>query len=227
MIELRFELGGVIVRELMDRIGLTLKGRIAKARLTPLEDEVRKYILRRFARTGKPPSPEEIARELKLPSISVNQAVEKLNKFDIISTNGGEIISAYPFSAIPTPHKVVFEDGHEVYALCATDALGIHFLVNEDITVLSKCPECGGVIEIVVKDGRIDSYSPEGIIEFVSSVEGCGCTAETLCPFINFFCSEEHLDEWRRKNPQYGNGEIYSLGEVLEHGKILFGDLLE
>ena len=213
--------------EKMDRIGLTLKGRITKARLTSLEDEIRKYILREFARTGKPPSSEEIARELKLPSVSmVNQAVEKLSRFDIISTKGGEIISAYPFSAVPTPHRVIFEDGHGVYALCATDALGIHFLVDEDITVLSKCPECEKEIEIVVKDGRIDSYSPEGIIEFLSSVQECGCTAETLCPFINFFCSEEHLDEWRDKNPQYGNGEVYSPSEALEHGRILFGDLL-
>ncbi|MFQ5924886.1 MAG: organomercurial lyase [Dehalococcoidia bacterium] len=216
------------MKRLMDRIGETVKGRIAEAKLSPVEDEIRKYILREFASNGRPPTSGEIMKGLGLSSVNiVYQTMGKLEKADILSRKGGEIVSAYPFSAAETHHKVIFEDGHEVYALCATDALGIHFMLDKDITIISKCPRCEKEMRIVVKDGQIDSYDPEGIIEFVSNRERGGCTAETLCPFINFFCSKQHLKEWSEKNPEYRKGEIYSLSDVLEHGKTIFGDFLK
>lgn len=79
----------------------------------------------------------------------------------------------------------------------------------------------------MVKDGKIDSCNPEGIIEFVSNRERGECTAENLCPFINFFCSGQDLEEWRKKNSEYKNGEIYSLSDALEHGRIIFGNFLK
>ena len=82
-------------------------------------------------------------------------------------------------------------------------------------------------MSVVLKSGRIESHSPEGVIEFVGGSTGCGCAAETLCPFINMFCSEEHLEQWRKENPEYGEGEVYSITEALEHGKAIFGDFLK
>lgn len=215
------------MKRLMDKIGETVKSHIEDAKLTPFEDEIRKHILREFAKNGRPPLPKDIMEGLKLSSLdAVHQAIEKLQKFDIITIKGNEIISAYPFSAMKTHHKVIFDDGNEVHALCATDALGIHFMLGKDITILSRCPGCEKEIGIVVKDGRIGSCNPEGTIEFVSNRERGGCTAETLCPFINFFCSSKDLEEWRRKNPEFTQGEIYSLEEALEHGKTIFGNFL-
>ncbi len=212
----------------MDQIGKNSKERLAKVNLNSMENEIRKYILMEFANNGRPPDPEEITERLNLSSVDiVNKVIDKLQKADLLSRNGEEIISAYPFSALETYHKVIFDDGHEVYALCATDALGIHFMLNKDITILSRCPECEGEISVIVKDHQIDSYIPNGLIEFVSNIQRCGCTAKNLCPYINFFCSEEHLNEWREKNPQYKSGEIYSLNEALEHGKTIFADLLK
>jgi hypothetical protein len=215
------------MKRLMNYIGETVKGRIAEAQLTPLENEIRKYILREFARTGSPPSSEEITEGLNLASGFTNQTIKKLQKADILLYRAGKIISAYPFSSLPTPNKVIFNDGRDAYALCATDALGIHFMLDEDITVISKCPICGIEMRIAVKNSQIDFSYPEGIIEFVSNVERFGCTAKTICPFINFFCSKEHLEEWRQRNPKYRIGEIYSLNDVLEHGRTIFGDLLK
>ncbi len=204
------------MKRLMDQIGETVKRRITEASLTPVEEEIRKYILREFARNGRAPTSEEIVKGLRLPSVGmVNETIEKLQKADILSRRANQIISAYPFSAAATLHKVIFKDGREVYALCATDAIGIHFMLNEDITVISQCPECGNEMRIVIRHHQIDFHEPEGIIEFVSNVERCGCTAENICPFINFFCSQEHLEGWRNKNLEYRNGETYSLTDVL------------
>jgi hypothetical protein len=216
------------MKSLMNRIEETVKGHLVEAKLSPLEDEIRKYILREFAKEGSPPASEKIAEKLELSSIDiVDQTIVKLQKADILSMRGNKIISAYPFSATETRHKVIFEDGHEVYALCATDALGMHFMLDTDITILSQCPECEKDIMVVVKNEQIYHYDPDGIIEFVSNKERCGCIAETLCPFINFFCSKEHLEKWIERNPEYRDGEVYSLNEALEHGRVIFGDFLK
>lgn len=220
--------GKVTVKSLMDQIGATVRGRLAEANLSQSENETRKFILKEFARTGKPPAEKTIGEAMKLPSIeAVRQFIEKMNKADILTVEGGEIISAYPFSAKPTRHKVVFPDGHEIYSLCATDALGIHFMLGENITVRSRCPECEGEMKVEVKDGKIVSCEPAGVVEFVSSGDHCGCTAKTFCPFMNFFCSKEHLEKWREKNPASAQGEMYKLHQVLEHGKFIFGDFLK
>lgn len=192
---------------LMARIGESVKGRIAAAQLTPMEEEIRKFILLELAATGKAPSLLEIGERMGLTSPeSVSRGVEKLEAADILARKRGEIVSAYPFSAQETRHQVEFEDGRRVYALCATDALGIHFMLNEPITVLSRCPWCEEETEVAVKNGKIDSRKPEGLLEFVSERERCGCTAETCCPYINFFCSGEHLARWQEQNPELANG---------------------
>ena len=216
------------LKSLIDQIGETVKGRAAEAGLSPSEDEARKYILKEFARTGKPPSEKAIAGAMKLPSIeSVHQLMEKLHKADILTKEGEEVVSAYPFSAKETRHRVTFEDGHDVFALCATDALGIHFMLHENISVRSRCPKCENEIKIGVKGGTIASCVPEGVVEFVSSSKQCGCTAKTFCPFMNFFCSRDHLAEMERKSA-YGKGEMSRLSQqVLEHGETIFGDFLK
>ncbi len=221
-------IGKTNMKSLMDQIGATVRGRLAEANLSQSENETRKFILKEFARTGNPPDEKTIVEAMKLPSIeSVRRFIERLHKADILTMEGGEIISAYPFSAKQTRHKVVFPDGHEIYSLCATDALGIHFMLRENIVVRSRCPECDGEIKIEVKDGKIVSSVPDGVVEFVSSGDHCGCTAKTFCPFMNFFCSKDHLEKWREKNPASANGEMYQLQQVLEHGKNIFGDFLK
>jgi len=74
----------------------TVKSRIAEASLTPVEDEIRKYILREFVRNGRAPTSGEMVTGLRLPSVGmVNQTIEKLQKTDILlrrSETSGEIV---------------------------------------------------------------------------------------------------------------------------------------
>ena len=211
---------------LMERIGESVKGRALAAGLDPSEDELRKFILRRFAVTGMAPSLREIGDMTGFPTEFVDRTLDKLERADILTRKDGEIVSAYPFSALKTRHRVVFADDRRVYALCATDAMGISFMLNEPITILSMCPWCEGEMEVTVKNGEIASRKPEGMLEFVSEQERCGCTAESCCPYINFFCSGEHLGRWQEQNPKLANGETYTLDEALRHGRMIFEDFL-
>ena len=45
-------------------------------------------------------------------------------------------------------------------------------------------------------------------------------------PYINFFCSEEHLARWQEKNPELANGETYTIHKALRHGRMIFEDFL-
>ena len=49
---------------MIDRIGETVKGHVTEAKLSPLEDLIRQYILREFAKNGQAPTAGEIAAGL-------------------------------------------------------------------------------------------------------------------------------------------------------------------
>jgi mercuric reductase len=221
---------------LKDIIGDTVRERCERAHLTPLEDEVRKCVLRVFAATGRPPDPGEIAEMLSgtpdipgispvIPEITVIQALAMLHAADILRLRGGAIVAAYPFSAAETRHLVVFSDGHAVNALCATDALGIHFMLGEDIIIRSLCPECGREIVIVLKNGKILSLDPPTAIEFVKARDRCGCHADACCPDLNFFCDADHLSRWQEQGYQSRDGVVVPLDEALEESRGIFEGL--
>ena len=213
---------------LIDTIGESVRERCKRANLTPLEDEIRKCILRTFARTGNPPTVQEIMKIITVSSEDiVHRAIRKLRKADMLTTKANVITSAYPFSADKTRNTVVFADGHSVNALCATDALGIHFMLGEDITIRSLCPECNHEITIFLKNGMIVSRDPAGVIEYVKARTSCGCKTETCCPHINFFCGMDHLEQWKARTPSSGDGEIFTIDEALEDSRMIFGDYLE
>ncbi|OPY35652.1 MAG: Alkylmercury lyase [Methanoregula sp. PtaU1.Bin006] len=212
---------------LMDTIGESVRDRCKNASLNPQEDEIRKCILRFFAKTGNPPTVKEIAEIVAAPPDVINQTIRKLRQADVLTTQAGVITSIYPFSAVKTRHTVVFADGHSVNALCATDALGVHFMLGEDITFRSLCPECGCEISIVLKGGRVISRDPTGAVEYAKARDHYGCTAETCCPHINLFCGRDHVDQWRAKNPAFSDGEVYEIEEAMEDGRMIFGEFLK
>lgn len=215
-------------RRLIKALESTVRGRVARADLTPEEDETRKFILKSFAKNGKPPSDQQIIDELGIRSTAdVERTTEKLYHADILAKKDGRIISSYPFSATETRHRVRFKDGHEVFALCAIDALGIHAMLGEDTTVISRCVECDRELRIVIEGSRIVSSIPEGIVACVNGGEACGRVSDTCCPYINFFCSDDELCQWMWTNPQFENGERYSLDEAVEYGRNIFGDMLK
>jgi len=194
-------------------------------------------VLRVFAATGSPPSSKEITEMLSVtpdipdmltvPSeITVIQALARLHAADILTLRGGVIVSAYPFSAAETRHLVVFSDGHAVNALCATDALGIHFMLGKDITVRSLCPECGREIVIILKNGKVISCDPPSAIEFVKARDRCGCSADACCPDLNFFCDPNHLARWKECGLQSREGMVFTLEEALEESRMIFEGLL-
>lgn len=200
--------------------------RLAKARLTPVEEAFRKALLASFADTGKAPTPDQLGTRLGLMREEAIAICRRLAKTDLIlwddATNS--ILGAYPFSGSPTVHRVELGDRKTVYALCAVDALGIPAMLFTGATVRSLCFHCHGPIEAKIREGEILSAEPSSLVVWFSARDG-GCVGTSRCPLINFFCGEDHLNLWKSHHPDE-EGSRLTLREAVEAGEAIFGNLL-
>ena len=79
---------------------------------------VRDFVVLEIARRGEPLSPLLIASELNLPVEQVGTIIEELEKgmTFIFRNEEGAVAWAYPVTADPTPHRVFFSSGEQIYA---------------------------------------------------------------------------------------------------------------
>jgi hypothetical protein len=73
----------------------------------------------------------------------------------VLEWDGRSIRMANPFSAIPTPYRVLAQD-RSWFANCAWDAFGICAALGVDGSVESACPDCGEPYRVEVRNHRID-----------------------------------------------------------------------
>jgi ketosteroid isomerase-like protein len=62
----------------------------------------------------------------------------------------GRITAAYPFSALPTAHRVQIAGGASAYAMCAIDALGIAPMLGGKAVMQSADPSTGQPVTVTV-----------------------------------------------------------------------------
>jgi hypothetical protein len=115
--------------------------------------QVRNHVYQRFVELGRAPRFQELADELGWPPKDVATRMRRLHEAHalVLEPEGDRIRMANPFSAVPTPHRVL-ADGREWYANCAWDAFGVLAALDVDGHVSSSCPDCGAAVEINVHD---------------------------------------------------------------------------
>ncbi len=113
-----------------------------------------------------------------------------------------------------TRHKVQLSTGRQVYVACALDALVEGFF--QPIEIESTCFHCGEPIQVRMSKGNVSSVMPSSSVMWLgASREGDGSCETYLCPYINFFSSAEHVEEWKDKNPNE-LGMMLTLQQSLE-----------
>ncbi len=111
----------------------------------------------------------------------------------------GEVV--FGVNESKTRHVVRRQKQGNVHVNCALDALVEGFF--QDIDIESSCPHCEDKIAVSMANHRIVLASPPStVLWFGISPNGEGPTTVVLCPFINFFSSENHLKEWRQRNSE-------------------------
>lgn len=190
-------------------------------------DPLHMFILETFASTGKSPSLEQIRQRFELATTQDAEAhVTTLERTGAIHRDPDDtaITHAYPFSNGVTAHRVQLASGVQAHAMCAIDALGMPFMLGQDADVASSCHECGSAVTVRVAGGAVQGYSPqETVVWLADRQEGC-VAATDLCPDLNFFCSSNHLEDWRgRVNAK---GSQLSMAEAVARGREVFERLM-
>ncbi len=183
--------------------------------LTAFEKETVREIFKVILESTEAPTIEELQHSLRRSAEDILQVLEGLEAKDILLRRKGtqQIVSIYPLSLTATEHQIFLRDGTTLYAMCAVDALGMPNMFNRDAMIISQCEWCKEKINIEVRNGEIAAKShPNILIWNAEEVEIPA--AETCCPLVNFFCSDEHLKEWKGKNPDLlKNGHSNQLEE--------------
>jgi hypothetical protein len=192
----------------------------------PAERAVHQAVLQSFAATGRPPARAALARAAEAHGATAEAVLASLHNADVIRLDPArQVRVAYPFSAVPTRHRVQLAGGVEVWAMCAIDALGMPAMLGVDAVITSADPGSGGLVTVTIGDGR-SSWHPATAVVFMSAAAGNGPSADFSCADINFFTSEASAVSWVRANPQL-RGEVLDAAAAQRLGQQVFGALLD
>jgi len=191
------------------------------------EDKVRSIIIRQYPRTGHSPSLSELKSATGMADDALKSVLLRLRQRDLVVMDDERIVGAYPLTDRITDHEVRIA-GKTVHAMCAVDALGIGDMFGEDIEISSSCRHCRAPITVTTRGAgtALETFAPPGTIVWSGIRNSDGCAADTLCTIIAFFCSDEHLDAWRRANYPHIEGYRLSLDEALQVGRAIFAPSL-
>jgi hypothetical protein len=204
------------------------RGSIAdrQCRLTPPLRGLHRAVLRRFLQTGAAPTARwvrQAAADLGLPG----SAPGELEAADAIHIKNGIVTVAYPFSGIPTPHRVELDGLPAVHAMCAVDALGLPIMAGRDGLITSADPHDGTPIEVSVRDGAW-SWTPAYAVVVMARAADCGTECgsfETVCPNTVFHASRQSAQAYLAVRDGL-DAQILDQGTAIERGRRNFGALL-
>ncbi|GGO45999.1 organomercurial lyase [Streptomyces lasiicapitis] len=208
---------------------LDLVGRDGRGRLAPVEGGLRavhQAVLRHFAATGSAPEAAVLEPVAAASGRTAVEVLAELAREDFLTLGpDGRIRAAYPFSAVPTPHRVSIAGGTQVWSMCAIDALGIPAMLGRDVVITSADPVTGESVTVTGEDGRM-VWEPAAAVVFVGRRGGCsGPAAEVCCDTLNFFTGAVSARTWIEQHPEV-NGQIVDRDRAEEIGRATFGPLL-
>ncbi len=95
-----------------------MAGEKSLAFMTADHHEVRDFVVREMPRIAEPIPPEQIAQNLNMELEHVLTILDELEKnMTFLFRNGqGHVTWAYPVTVDPTPHRIVFSTGEQIYA---------------------------------------------------------------------------------------------------------------
>jgi Alkylmercury lyase len=171
--------------------------------MTNRDDRVRTAILR-HALHAQPVTLESLAVATRLAPEDVKAALAALHETGAIYLRDGAVVAAYPFSLLPTQHRVTVA-GVPAYANCALDALAVPPMADEPAHVSSTCGHCGAPVTVTMRGERILASRPGAPVVFYLDKDCCapGPAVLTRCPHIQFFCDRDHARQWQEAHPEH------------------------
>jgi hypothetical protein len=158
-------------------------GRAGRGRVAPAERGLRavhQAVLRSFVHTGTAPGMPSLAKHAA--PFEVSQVLAELADGDFLCLDqAGQITAAYPFSAIPTRHRVQISGEASVFAMCAIDALGISAMTGRPVVMESADPSTGEPVTVHA-DGATSTWNPAIAVVYVGRTGGqCAGPSASVC----------------------------------------------
>jgi hypothetical protein len=215
------------VRSFLPSMGLPeeRRGRNRGSQLTDAERELYRRILSTFA-SGNVPSREAVMVAAENSEQSGDKALRRMVEIDLIQvSDDGAIMCAYPFSATPTGHDVVLDDGTLLHAMCAVDALGIPAMLHRSCHISTSDPLNGAQIRLYVDASGQVNADPPGAVVVSAVASGTGPLSSLCCPLLNTFESRATAEEFLSRHPELSS-VILSLADASTWGAAVFGGVL-
>ena len=201
-------------------------GAARTAGLSDVERTLYRWILRRFATHGRP-NRAQTREALERLGLEADDVFGTLAREDLVHLDReGEIRVAYPFSGHPTAHRVRLPSGHEAYAMCAIDALGIAPMLGQPIEIVSRDPQTGAEICAQLGPDGEGAWQPESAVVGAGALDSEGDACQGCCPVLNFFASTESAGRWLEEHPAV-RGLAVSMPEAIASGRVVFSGVLE
>jgi len=169
-----------------------------------------------------------LTREQMADHVSdLEKAINVLKSHDLVVFSADdEPVGAYPFTMDEREHKVRI-NGHQVYAMCALDALAVSPMFGMDTQVSSTCRATGDPVRIEQSGKTIQNPGQAGDVHFGiiwGAANPCFCCADSLCMEMMFLRDGNIAENWLTEDP--GNREIFTLDEAVEFGARFFVPLM-
>ncbi len=190
--------------------------------LSKRHHHVRLFILSGIANRGMAPSVQQLCMQFELKLQDIEQILQDLQEKEQIYRPRGTnaITAAYPLSSVPAKHMVTIEDGREMYALSAFDALGIPFLFQQGGTISTCCAHCDQKLQISFNEEKhITQAGPDISLWFQANADDY--TALHRNPNIGFLCHPRELQPWIERNGVEHQGPV-TLADALWGAASLF-----
>lgn len=180
-------------------------------------------ILRSFIENGRILTRNEMAQHVS----DLEDAVGVLKEKDMVVFSGdGDPVGAYPFTMEAREHAVRV-NGHQVYAMCALDALSVAPMFDVETQIASRCRVTGDPVNIQQSGKTIVNPDEAGDVCFGiiwGAASNDSCCANSLCMEMIFLRDNNIARQWLAD--ETGNREVFTLQEAVEFGGRFFSPLV-
>lgn len=186
-------------------------------------------LLHSFLTLGRAPTVAELQEPARAARGSVAALLSELVLQDVIQRDtDGTIRAAYPFSGRPTAHQVHFAGRPPLFAMCAIDALGLPFMVDQAARIVTRDPVDATRIEIWIDPTTSEQvwYPKETVILADQRPKLPMIVADCCCPLINAFASRAQAEAWQDAHPEEAV-RLLTQEAAISEARTLFEHLLD
>jgi hypothetical protein len=205
-----------------------------------------------FPERGGPPDSATLRWLAQRFGIGLEATLARLAAEDLVQRDPatGAIRAAYPFSGVPTAHRVTLlgDPGGtpdvQVYAMCALDALGIPLMLLRPALVTSVDPLTREAVHVRVWQANADAaevtesglpgwrseWDPATAVVYARPedpmADAADIAAACRCPVTNFFSAPAQARRWAERHGAPGDLLLAS-AQALHRAERRFGGLLD